>query len=125
MVTGVLQKIVTFFRAQRVTVSGSSMEPEYSDGDRLVVDPHRYRSGGPVRFDVVLIQASSQRQDLKRVVGLPGERVTLDSRGLKIDGIVTDEPHAADSWQTTPSAHHWAVEQEEYVVLGDNRAASR
>ena len=124
MVTGVLQKIVTFFRAERVTVTGSSMEPGYADGDRLVVDSRQYGSGGPSRFDVVLIRASAQRQDLKRVVGLPGERVSLDSRGLMIDGVVMDEPHVADSGQTTLAEHHWEAAEGEYVVLGDNRAPS-
>lgn len=104
-------------------VGGHSMSPAFTDGDRVVVEPRRYRSGRPSRFDVVVVRPSGTgREDLKRIVGLPGELVEIRDGKLWIDGDVVEEPHFPGSM---PGGwlHAWAPGIDEYVVLGDNRAA--
>lgn len=101
-------------------VTGSSMEPALSPGDRLVVRPV-----GPVlprRGDVVVLRdpREPERRTIKRVVGVPGEHVRLRAGRLAIDGVVHIEPHAhrrcGDDDRTVPPHHVY--------VLGDNRARS-
>ncbi|MDA1257487.1 MAG: signal peptidase I [Chloroflexi bacterium] len=107
----------------QIVVSGNSMKPTFSDGDRAVVEPRRYRNGDPTRFDVVVVRPPGvDREDLKRIVGLPGELVEVREGRLWIDGSVIDEPHLPGP-MPADWLHTWATREREYVVLSDNRAA--
>jgi signal peptidase I len=100
------------------------MAPALRDGQWMIVERAAYRLRGPERFDIVRFRDPSRPGSfsVKRVTGLPGERVKLESGRLMIDGRPVVEPASVqisefdfDEWQTGP---------EEYVLLGDNRAAS-
>ena len=69
-------------------VRGSSMEPNIADGDRLLVDRVSYALGDVQRFDVVIL--ASPRDPgvdyVKRIVGLPGDRVELLAGRVRING---------------------------------------
>jgi signal peptidase I len=85
-------------RLEPMLVQGESMLPTLRPGQRIAVGPLR---GPPARGDLVVVRApQSKLEVVKRVVGLPGERVRL-----------------ADGFQVT-------LGPGEYLVLGDNRAAS-
>ena len=114
-----------------IVVSGISMEPGFSDGDRAVVEPRKYRANSPSRFDVVFLRPpgtdgrlpDADREDIKRIVGLPGELVEIRDGVLWIDGDVAEEPYI--SGPMPPDwLHAWATRDDEYVLLGDNRAAA-
>ncbi len=125
----VLEPLLDFLTARRVTVIGNSMSPTYREGRRLVISRRAYRRRRPARFDVVLLAASDRedREDLKRVVGLPGEEVTLSDGVLLVDGTRTEEPYlaAASGGPDDPEgSFDWRTGQDEYVVLGDNRRRS-
>ena len=64
------------------------------------------------------------REDLKRVVGLPTEAVTLTKGVLAIDGEIVDEPHIAPAYEAPEDSFEWRTGETEYVVLGDNRTHS-
>ena len=68
------------FWHKRVIVKGSSMSPALSSGDKIRVDLFAYLFKRPARGDVVVFRApdDSERFDIKRVVGLPGETVQSD-----------------------------------------------
>lgn len=104
-------------------VAGTSMSPAFVDGDRAVVEPRRYRNAPPARFDVVVLRPpGADREDLKRIVGLPGELVEIRDGRLWVDGEVVEEPHIPGP-MPAGWLHAWATREDEYVVLGDNRAA--
>jgi signal peptidase I len=61
---------------------------------------------------------------IKRVIGLPGERVTIRGGRVYIDGSLLDEPYVLD-YCTSPSCDgEWQLGPDEYFVLGDNRRHS-
>ena len=121
-----LEPLLEFLTARRVRVLGNSMSPTYREGQTLVVSRRAYRHRLPSRFDVVLVAAldGQGREDLKRIVGLPGEEVSFSEGVLGIDGEIVDEPHLALALDAPEDSFEWRTGEIEYVVLGDNRTHS-
>lgn len=100
-------------------VEGSSMYPEYHDGDIVV---YLRLTDSPERNDVVLVKMNDGRILIKRVIGLPGEEVYIDGRtgSVFIDGMELQEDYSA----TDPGEvlrYPLTLEEDEYFLLGDNR----
>ncbi len=109
----------------RVTVTGISMSPTYSDGDIAIAKPGQYRSSKPSRFDIVVVRPpDTNREDIKRIVGLPDELVEIRDGSLWVDGEIVAEPHIS-SPMPSDWLHAWGTHGDEYIVLGDNRGARR
>ncbi|HHI81206.1 MAG TPA: signal peptidase I, partial [Planctomycetes bacterium] len=77
---GILLLIFQVFALQLSVVRGSSMLPNIHDGDRLLVDKYSYSLSDIERFDVVILSCPVNEgvDYVKRVVGLPGDRIVLD-----------------------------------------------
>jgi len=84
----------------RFIVDGNSMQPNFETGQYVLVDRLSYLLGAPARGDVVvLISPEAPHDDLiKRVIGLPGETVTVEAQQVWVDGAPLDEPYI----QTAP-----------------------
>jgi signal peptidase I len=111
-------------RLEPMLVSGTSMAPTLGPGQRIAVAP---LLRPPVRGDLVVLRrprstASPDLEVVKRVVGLPGERVALRGGRLEVDGRAVPEPYLGGG----PAAGELevALGPAEYLVLGDHRAAS-
>ena len=91
----VIALLIHVFLAQATRVYGQSMEPNLHTNERLVIEKFSYRFHGPRRGDVVVLRDPGGSPELliKRVVGLPGERVTLADGRVYIDGAPLDEPY--------------------------------
>jgi len=78
---------------QSYTVVMSSMEPNFQDGDCIMVNKMSYRSSGPQRGDVIIFDPpfASPHPFIKRVIGLPGETVEIKKGWVLIDGIPLEE----------------------------------
>lgn len=104
-----------------VRASGISMLPTYAEGQLLWLNRLAYRMGMPARGDVVAITLAGGRAVLvKRIIGLPGERVRLEAGQVFVDDQPLPEPY-----RRLPS--DWSVEElalgpDEYYVVGDNRS---
>lgn len=119
---------VRTFIAQPFLVSGASMEPTFSNGDYLLVDELVFRFREPVRGEVLVFRYPGDDRSfyIKRVIGLPGERVAI------VDGIVTvtkdnvpivlPEPYVARN--VAAGDVDVTLRNGEYYVLGDNRGSS-
>ena len=104
----------------RFQVRGFSMEPTLHDGQYLIVSKLAYWLHPPAHGDVIVFRPPNNSADdyIKRIVGLPGERVEIQSGEIQVNGVTLDEPYIA----TPPSdAGTWSLGDEEYFVLGDNR----
>lgn len=113
-----------------VSIAGSSMEPTLIDARRLLVDRTAFTLRQPRRWEVVVFQSPDDPTQLcvKRVVGLPGETVLLDRRGLVIDGVTTCPPgdfgYAFRYGDRVELQTGVQLGPTEFFVLGDNAAIS-
>lgn len=113
------------FLGQRTEVIGSSMEPTLSDGDNLIVDKITYRLREPERFEIVVFpyQYSKGTYYIKRIIGLPGERIYIDETGrIFINGELLEENYGMeDIHDPGLAATEIELGENEYFVMGDNR----
>jgi len=107
-----------------IKVEGNSMAPTYRNGRIDLVNRLAYRRHAPKRGDVVAVrQEGHLLVMMKRVVGLPGERITIRRGQVLINGKPLDEPYAKGS--DLPSTNDdIALGPSEYFVIGDNRDVS-
>ena len=106
-------------RLEPMLVKGGSMRPTLDPGQRIAVAP---LVRPPARGDLVVLNRPGNLEVVKRVVGLPGERVRLLSGQLEVDGRAVPEPYLAGP----PSFGELDLElgPAQYLVLGDHRVAS-
>ena len=106
-------------RLEPMLVKGGSMRPTLGPGQRVAVAP---LVRPPRRGDLVVLSRSHDLEVVKRVVGLPGERVRLAAGRLEVDGTPVPEPYL----NGTPTAGELDLQlgPAQYLVLGDHRAAS-
>ena len=101
------------------------MEPSIIEGAWVISFRVGFRRRVPARFDVVRLEDPEivGHWILKRIVGLPGEEVSLKDGELYIDGQVIADTHAQYA-QVSSDKFVWWPRNDEYVVLGDNRSFS-
>lgn len=120
---------IRLFVAQPFVVDGESMYPTFQNGDYLIVDEVSYYFHQPKRGDVVVFRYPGNPKVfyIKRIVGLPGDTVTI-TRGevaiTKEDGstMTLDESYVVDEDATYTQSTH--VGPDQYFVMGDNRPKS-
>ncbi len=105
-------------------VTGLSMEPRIDSDEYVLINALAYRFGRPARGDVVAFrhERSAPEVYLKRVIGLPGDRVAIVAGVVYLNGKSLDEPYVR--FRDRRSAPPVAVPPDAYYVLGDNRANS-
>src|SRR6478609_8778851 len=124
--------VVRAFVVQQFAVDGTSMMTTLHNGDRVLVNKLSYRLHDPNRGDVVVlktIEGVSERDLIKRVVGLPGETISYENCVLKVDGRVVNEPYL-DPAVVTPTScgssfGDTVVQKDHVFVMGDNRGGSK
>ena len=107
-----------------VKVAGESMMPNYRNGSRHFINKLAYWSAEPQRGDVVGLLAPNGDIYLKRIIGLPGERMTFDESGIQINGRILLEPYIDRKIPTNQMPASITLSTNEYWVIGDNRATS-
>lgn len=108
----------------RVRVDGFSMNPSLENGEYILVNKLSYRFGEPTRGDIIVFSFPlDPEQDLiKRVIGLPGETISIQNGQVTVNGVILDEPYIAASPLYNGT---WVVTDEQLFVLGDNRNESK
>lgn len=106
-----------------VRADGDSMLPTYESGRLSLVNRLAYMSSKPRRGDIVAIRlAGLSVVYIKRVVGLPGERVAVEDGQVFINGRPLAEPYVRHQYSW--NHEEVALGPDEYFVMGDNRRAS-
>jgi signal peptidase I len=120
---------IRLFVAQPFIVDGLSMFPTFNNGDYLIIDELTYHFETPQRGDVMVFRYPGDTKIfyIKRVIGLPGETVHINSGKVtitKTDGtsLVLNEPYAVveDATYTLNTT----LGSDQYFMMGDNRPAS-
>ncbi|MEK7547022.1 MAG: signal peptidase I [Patescibacteria group bacterium] len=123
--------LIRSYIVQPFLVSGSSMVPNFSDGDYLLIDELTYRFRAPERGEVVVFQYPKNESVyfIKRIIGMPGENVEIKNNRITIfnennkDGLVLDEKYISGIL-TALGDVEFQIPDGSYFVLGDNRPYS-
>ena len=107
------------------------MEPNFPNGEYLLTDKVTYRIREPERGDVIVFEAPgvTGEEFIKRIIGLPGEKITIKEGNIHINGQKLEESYLADYLRTPdgPFLRERAeimTPPDNYFVLGDNRTSS-
>lgn len=103
-------------------VRGESMSPSFRDAQRLLLEPER-----PIaRFDVIVFHPPHMRDTLfmKRVIGLPGDKLHQHFGAFEINGVAYDPKRYGYEVEMSPGEGDWIVPHDCYFVAGDNRWVS-
>lgn len=124
---------IRYFLIQPFYVKGASMEPNFHEHEYLMVDEISYRFKAIERGEIVVFRYPKDPQEyyIKRVIGLPGETVSIKDGYVYItgtDGVTSKlEESYLPSYVTTVALSEEPVtlDSDEYYVLGDNRNGSK
>ncbi|MDD5866811.1 MAG: signal peptidase I [Lachnospiraceae bacterium] len=115
--------VLAFF--YRVKVLGPSMESTVHSGDSVLVDRIRYKISGPHRGDIVAFLPNGDREaeiSIKRVIGLPGEKIQIKNGALYINNKVYNSDISNETINHAGLAENeLKLGKGEYFLLGDNR----
>lgn len=129
--------LLYLFVAQPNEVKGTSMVPNFQNGEYLLTDKLSYLIGEPKRGDVIVLKAPATEacaeescEYIKRIIGMPGDRVKVEGGLVYLNGELLDEPYLTPGTVTEPGEFcQEGVEvtvPEGYVLpFGDNRPHSR
>ncbi len=128
VLAGIAIGLVRYFLFKPFYVKGQSMEPNFEERDYLIIDELSYRFNTPNRGDVVVFEYKPTNDFfLKRIIGLPGERVKVESNKVIIyneenpKGMVLGEEYLVEE---TAGSTTVTLGTDQYFVMGDNRDAS-
>jgi len=125
---------IRYYLIQPFYVKGASMEPNFYDKEYLIIDEISYRFHVPERGDIVVFRYPRNQQEyfIKRVIGLPGEKVQLKDGFVYIynqeqsDGFKLEEKYLSPDLRTYGlNEEIMALGDDEFYVLGDNRNSSK
>jgi signal peptidase I len=125
--------------AESCYIPSASMQPTLQINDKLIVDKISYRFANPVRGDIVVFNPTAQlakevdaegkqkfkENFIKRVIGVPGDRIEVKSGKVYINGKVISEKYLDEApnynWSSTALTPDGIIPKGHYLVLGDNR----
>nr|WP_297939502.1 signal peptidase I [uncultured Lachnoclostridium sp.] len=129
--------IIPNYVVQRAKVSGPSMMNTLQDEDNVLVSKISYELHEPERFDIVVFYPYKGREEykndkekqkehfVKRVIGLPGEKIQIIGSDIYINGEKLDEHYGKDPITEGGIAKEpITLGKDEYFLLGDNREVS-
>lgn len=127
----ILAAVIRYFFFAPIVVDGLSMMPTLHHQDRMIVNKIGYKVGEPDRFDIVVFHATVEKDYIKRIIGLPGDRIEYKNDILYINDEPYEEPYLdeykknlIDGPLTDPFILE-EVPEGHLFVMGDNRRYSK
>lgn len=128
--------VVYLFLMQPHQVNGQSMIPNFQDGEHVMTDKISYKFREPMRGEIVVFHSPPAAgcvegtgcDFIKRIIGIPGDRVAVRENAIWINGEKLPEPYIPSNFEILPGRA--TLDQEiylapdEYFVSGDNRPHS-
>lgn len=120
----VLVFLAIHFTVQNFLVDGSSMQPGLHTGEYVLVNKLAYTFHAPQRGDVIVFELPQDTSEnlIKRVIGLPGDKLVLTQNTVTVDGVTLNEPYI--SAPQNIQVQTVTVPPGDYFVMGDNRPVS-
>jgi len=121
----VLALLIMTFVGRAFTVDGPSMLPTLQSGERLLIDKLTYRFRDPAHGEIVVFRypRDPSHYFIKRVIGVPGDRVAISSGQVYVNGVRLNESYVNSL--TLGADRVYDVPPDSYFVLGDNRNNSQ
>ena len=130
----ILASIVLFFIRPTI-VKQTSMEDTLHENDYMIMSRQAYRSHDPERGDIIIFQSTMPDENtgrdkllIKRVIGLPGDDISISNDQLYINGEAYEEDYLKDGYtpafEIPAEGETYTVPEDNYFVMGDNRAGS-
>jgi len=131
LITVITLSFIYLFLFRPYEVSGSSMEPNFHNGERVIINQIIYSLNDPSRGDVVIITNPEDYNDflIKRIVALPGEKFKIQKGKVMINNQPLVESYLSNKSITKDDSfvkenHEYIIPNDNYLVLGDNRLNS-
>jgi signal peptidase I len=128
MISVVLAIFVILFIYQPVKVEGTSMMPTLDDQERIFINKfvYRFHFGNIDRGDTVVFwfPGDPSKSYIKRVIGMPGDRVAVDDGKVLVNGQALVENYVPAEYRDQSSMSERVIPDGEYFVLGDHRSSS-
>ncbi len=118
--------IVVVFLYQPVQVEGTSMMPRLENQERIFINKFVYRFRPIERGDVVVFRypLDPSRSYIKRIIGLPGDDISIHDGQVMVNGKPLAEPYVPPSYVDEQNYAKVHVEPDHYFVMGDHRTSS-
>ena len=124
LVVVILAYSIVTFGVQSVTMIGQSMDPALSNQDVVLINKRAYTFDEPQRYDIIAFKLKDDTEsyfNIKRIIGLPGEKVLIKNGHVFINGEVIKDLPFDDLIMTEGLAEdEITLDEDEYFLMGDN-----
>ena len=126
VVSAAVSVLIITFLYQPVRVEGTSMLPRLEDHDRLFINKFVYHISAIHRGDIVVFHypRDPEKSYIKRVIGLPGDRLAIEHGQVYVNGKSLNEAYVPDDFRDTRSLPETVIPEDAYFVMGDHRSIS-
>jgi signal peptidase I len=126
LVSLAISAFIIIFLYQPVKVEGTSMLPGLEDQERIFVNKFVYRWEPIQRGDIVVFRypRDPSKSYIKRVIGVAGDRVRIDSGRVRVNGEALDEDYVPTEYADARTYPEITVPAHTFFVLGDHRTMS-
>ena len=124
LVVVILAYSIVTFGVQSVTMIGQSMDPALTNQDVVLINKQAYTFDQPQRYDIVAFKLKEDTEgyfNIKRIIGLPGEKVQIKNGHIFINGdVVSDLPFDDLIMTEGLAVDEVTLGEDEYFLMGDN-----
>jgi signal peptidase I len=122
----IISLFIILFVYQPVKVEGGSMEPGLEDQERIFINKLVYRLENIGRGDIIVFRypRDPRKNFIKRVIGIPGDRIRVTNGRVYVNGQWKPEPYVPEQYMDSRSYPETVVPADSYFVMGDHRTMS-